>query len=326
VIQISPDGKQRRVIATGFRTPNGMGALPDGRITVSDNQGYWIPASKISLVKPDGFFGYVRTSDDGRRMESPPAGFEPPIIWMPQELDNSSGGQLWVDDTRWGPLSGRLLHTSYGKGWLYYLMLQEIEGITQAAIIRLPHEFTSGLMRAAVNPADGQVYVVGLQGWNENGRPNLRENCIQRVRYTGRPHRMITNCQVEPQGLRIDFNFPLDSRTTVDPRNWVGEQWNYLWSGRYGSLPYSPTTQRPGKDTVTIQEVTLSEDGRTVRLSVSDLRPVHQLNLKMELTARDGESFRDEVHWTIHRIPKPLRDTPPNAGKPVSSPSRGNAR
>ena len=23
---------------------------------------------------------------------------------MPQDFDNSSGGQLWVDDDRWGPL------------------------------------------------------------------------------------------------------------------------------------------------------------------------------------------------------------------------------
>ena len=47
---------------------------------------------------------------------------------MPQHFDNSSGGQLWIDDQRWGPISGRLLHTSFGKGWLYYMMLQEVDG------------------------------------------------------------------------------------------------------------------------------------------------------------------------------------------------------
>ena len=41
----------------------------------------------------------------------PPDSFDPPLVWMPQEFDNSSGGQLFVDDPRWGPLAGRLMHT-----------------------------------------------------------------------------------------------------------------------------------------------------------------------------------------------------------------------
>ena len=49
---------------------------------------------------------------------------------MPQEFDNSSGGQLWVDDPRLGPLAGHLLHTSFGKGWMSYLMIQEIDDVT----------------------------------------------------------------------------------------------------------------------------------------------------------------------------------------------------
>ena len=53
VIKVSPDGK-REVHCTGFRTPNGMGIMPDGRVTVSDNQGSWMPASKVSLCKQGG--------------------------------------------------------------------------------------------------------------------------------------------------------------------------------------------------------------------------------------------------------------------------------
>ena len=105
-----------------------------------------MPASKISLCEPGGFYGYVQTharkdgrwAPDGGRIDHtkvvPPKTFDQPVIWMPQDFDNSSGGQLWVDDPRWGPLSGKLLHTSFGKGWLYYLMLQEVESVAQAAV------------------------------------------------------------------------------------------------------------------------------------------------------------------------------------------------
>ena len=43
-----------------------------------------------------------------------------------------------MDDARFGPLLGRLLHTSFGKGWMYYLMLQQIGTVDQAAIVALP--------------------------------------------------------------------------------------------------------------------------------------------------------------------------------------------
>ncbi|MEM9701879.1 MAG: DUF6797 domain-containing protein, partial [Planctomycetota bacterium] len=107
VVKIGPDGGEQEVVCTGFRTPNGMGAYPDGRLTVSDNQGSWMPASKISLVEPGGFYGYVQTHASGRwapdggaidhRKVVPPETFDPPMIWMPQHVDNSSGGQLFVE-------------------------------------------------------------------------------------------------------------------------------------------------------------------------------------------------------------------------------------
>ncbi|WP_339730522.1 DUF6797 domain-containing protein [uncultured Gimesia sp.] len=315
VIKVSPDGKQRDVYCTGFRTPNGMGMLPDNRMTVSDNQGNWIPASKISLVKPSGFYGYVQThsggngwAPDGGRIDHrkvvPPKSFDQPLIWMPQSFDNSSGGQVWVDDPRWGPLSGRLLHTSFGKGWLYYLMLQDLDDVSQAAIIKLPFDFSAGIHRARVNPADGQVYAVGLDGWNGGGRPGLVDQGIQRLRYTGKPVSLVTDCQVEPDGLRLSFNFPLDPTTATDLNSYLAEHWNYHWRPNYGSDMFSPTTDRPGKESMNITKVTLSADGKSVKLTVPDLKPVNQVHLKLNLKDQQGQSFREEIYWTINGVPK----------------------
>lgn len=315
VIKVSPDGKQREVYCTGFRTPNGMGMLPDDRMTVSDNQGNWMPASKISLVKPGGFYGYVQThaggknwAPDGGRIDHrkvvPPKSFDPPIIWMPQDYDNSSGGQLWVDDPRWGPLSGRLLHTSFGKGWLYYLMLQDFDDVSQAAIIKLPFNFSTGIHRARVNPADGQVYAVGLDGWNGGGRRGLRDKGIQRLRYTGKPLSMVTDCQVEADGLRIDFNFQLDPSSARDVQAYVAEQWNYHWRPAYGSDMYSPSTDRPGKDKLNITQAQLSADGKRVKLIVPGIQPVNQVHLRLNLKSETGAPFQEEIYWTINRVPE----------------------
>jgi len=315
VIKISPDGSKQSVYCTGFRVPNGMGSIPGGRMTSSDNQGQWMPASKISLLRENGFYGWVPTyngkdkwSADGGKIDTsktvPPKFFDEPIIWMPQEFDNSSGGQLWVDDPRWGPLAGRLLHMSFGKGWMSYLMIQEIEGVAQAAIIRLPFDFRTGIMRGRVNPKDGQVYACGLQGWNGEGRIGLLDQGIQRLRYTSKPILMISDCKVESDGLRIDFNFAVGTNLASDKASYVAKQWNYRWQAAYGSEMYSPSSGKIGADVMDISTVSVAANRKSIFLHVANLKPVDQVHLIMKIQAEDGTPFEEEIYWTIHQIPK----------------------
>ncbi|TWT93755.1 DUF6797 domain-containing protein [Stieleria varia] len=315
VIKVSPDGSQRSVLSTGFRTPNGIGMLPDDRVVASDNQGQWTPASKISVLRQGGFYGWVPTyniagkwSPDGGKIDIksivPPTTFDRPMIWMPQEFDNSCGGQLWVDDPRWGPLSGRLLHTSFGKGWMSYTMMQRVDEVDQAAIVKLPFDFRTGIMRARVNPADGQVYACGLQGWNGGGRVGLLENGVQRLRYTGKPFQMVSDCQVESDGLLIRFNFPLDPVSATDLQNHLAEYWNYHWRSDYGSDMYSPTTDKPGKEAIPVSTISLTPDRMAMKLHVTDLKPVDQVHLILKVKDESGQPFEEEIYWTINRVPR----------------------
>ena len=315
VVQVTADGQQRSVYCTGFRTPNGMGALPDGRVTASDNQGQWTPAGKISLLKPGGFYGWVNNYSIPGMWEPgegtidldkvvPPDSFDPPLVWMPQEFDNSSGGQLFVDDPRWGPLSGRLLHTSFGKGWMSYLMMQDFGDVAQAAIIKLPFDFQTGIMRARVNPGDGQVYATGLQGWNGGGRAGLLGHGVQRLRYTGKPVSIVSDCQVEADGLRLSFNFELDKETAEDLASYVANHWNYKWQKSYGSDQYSPSTGQKGADKLKIVSAKLSDDRKSVKLNVPNIAPVHQIHLLLNLKSDSGDPFTEEIYWTINRVPK----------------------
>lgn len=232
----------------------------------------------------------------------PPETFDPPLIWIPQEVDNSSGGQIFVDDKRWGPLAGRLLHTSFGQGSLFYLMTQDIGGAQQAALIKFPHDFGTGIMRGRVNPVDGQLYVTGLNGWNDNGRAGLSDNGIYRVRYTGKPLRMIEDCQVEPGGLHIQFNFPLDIASATAIGSYFGLQWNYRWTASYGSDHYHPETGKLGEQDVTISSVQVSDDRKSVHLQIPGLRPVDQMRLQIRVNDKSGTPFSEDVYWTIHHV------------------------
>lgn len=306
IMKVPPQGGRAEVVAWGLRTPNGMGRLPGDRLTVSDNQGPWIPAGKISLIRPGGFMGNMpinRAQDDWLRQRHGgelPESFDPPLIWMPQELDNSCGGQIWVDDPRFGPLAGRLLHSSFGKGWLYYLSIQEVGGVSQASMVALPHQWDAGVMRLRVSPRDGQLYGTGLSGWQ--GPAGGNDGCLQRLRYTGQPVRFIEDARVTSDGLELRFSFPVDPASAADPDHWQIEMWNYLWSAKYGSDQFSVVREgQPGHDPLPVRDVQV--EGDRVRLKLPGLRPCDQLSVEMRLRDDAGEWFTEHLYMTVNAIP-----------------------
>jgi hypothetical protein len=309
IMRVPPEGGHAEVVAWGIRTPNGMGKLDDDRFTVSDNQGPWMPAGKISLITADAFLGNMPINDEQddwlreKHGGELPEDFDKPFIWMPQELDNSCGGQVWASDDRWGPLAGRLIHSSYGKGWLYYLSLQEVDGKVQSSIVTLPHQWEAGVMRLRVNPTDGQMYGTGLSGWQ--GPTGGKDGCLQRLRYTGEPVQLIQRTRVVSGGIEFTFSFPLsENAKAVD--HWSAEMWNYLWSKKYGSDQFSilkPGSK--GRDKLKIDSVQLSNGNRTATLSMSKLSECDNLRIEMELDDERGETFVEEIYLTIHGIPEP---------------------
>src|SRR5438105_1241071 len=94
----------------------------------------------------------------------PPKDFDQPIVWLPRSFDTSPSGLLWAPKD-WGPLGGHLLGMSYGQSILYHVMTEEVDGLTQGAVFKLPMRFASGCMRGRFNPIDGQLYICGLKGW-----------------------------------------------------------------------------------------------------------------------------------------------------------------
>lgn len=305
IIRVPPEGGESEIMALGIRTPNGMGKLPGDVFTVSDNQGPWMPASKITIIKEGGFLGNPpnRRQDKGFLSKRLPDTFDQPFIWMEQDLDSSSGGQVYVDDMRFGPLAGHLLHTSFGKGKFYYLILQEVDGVTQSAIVKLDdYQFDAGIMRPRVNPKDGQVYATGLSGWQ--GPRGGKDGCLQRLRYTGKPFLMVKDAKVESNGIRVTFNFALDAKHAMRHDAVKIEQWNYLWSAKYGSDHFSVKEKgKKGHDIVRPMKIEISNDMKSMFFKIPDIEPANQVRFELDLRTADGEPFKEKLYFTINKVP-----------------------
>jgi len=306
MIRVSRDGSELSVVATGHRAPNGMSIGPNNEMTSSDNEGNWVPSSRVNLVKQGGFYGHVYTA----HMDEQPKSYDPPICWLPHQLDNSSGGQVWVTSDKWGPFKGDLLHTSYGKCRLFKVMMEDVKGKTQGGVAQFSLNFDSGVMRGRFSPFDGQLYLAGLRVWQSSG---ARFGAFHRVRYTGEKVYMPAELHVKKDGLELTFTQPLDREFAEDTESYAVDQWNYQWTQNYGSKMYSvedpdkelgsKRQQSFGGETVNVESAKLSKDGKTVFLKLSKVQPVMQMRVRYNLDAKDGELVRGEIFNTINAVP-----------------------
>jgi hypothetical protein len=296
MLKVSPDGKTMTKYAFGLRAPNGIGGGDGWPLTNSDNQGNWTPASRINLIKEGGFYGF-----QGAAHRTPkPTTFDQPICWLPQEVDNSSGGQVWVSSDKWGPLKGNLLHMSYGKSSLFIMPFEEIDGVPQGGVVRIPVNFASSAMRGRFSPFDGQLYLTGMRGWQTNAG---QEGCLHRVRYTGKPVTLPNKLTVNKDGITITFPVALDADLAADKDNYAIERWNYRYTSNYGSANFKVSNpEQEGRDKVEITNIKLSADKKSVTIQVVDLKPVMQQLIKYKIATADGTIISSELHQTIHTV------------------------
>lgn len=293
MIRVSKDGSRSEIVCNGFRAANGAGIGPRGELVGSDQEGHWVPANRINLLKEGGFFGNKWSYLGGKD----PQAFDPPIVWLPPKVDRSPAEQLWVTSDAWGPLKGSLLSTSYGMGQLFLVPYEVVDGVPQGGAVAFPFKFPTGVMRGRFHPADGQLYACGLVGWSSNA---AIDGGFYRVRYTGKPVRLPAGVHVAKDAIELTFTAPLDRESAEDPERWTVRRWNYRWTGTYGSKNYKVSDpEKQGEDDVAVRKATL-RGGRTVVLEIPDLKPVMQMEIGYSIQAADGAAVKDRLWLTIN--------------------------
>ena len=290
LLKVSADGSKLSLLATGFRNPNGLGVGPNGVITAADQQGTWVPETRLDVIKPGGFYGYMPM----HKREVAPTTYDPPLMWVPRVLDNSAGGQVWVPEGKWGSFGSELIHFSYGRCTMMHILRDGPNG----GAMPIGGRFLSGACRGRFNPTDGHLYVTGLLGWQTAA---IRDGCLQRVRYTGAALQQPIRMKVHANGIRLTFSTALDKKIAEDIESWSAEQWNYKWTATYGSKDWSvKNPAQQGRDAVAIQSTKLLPDGKSVFLKFP-VRPVHSMAIQYNLDTAAGKIFKGIFHLTINQ-------------------------
>lgn len=299
LFKVSKDGSKLEVVARGFRAPNGMAVGPNGEITCGDNEGTWTPTCPINWIKPGGFYGVPEFASKDPKT----AVRDNPLCWLPHNgpdvIDNSNGGQVWITGDRFGPLSGKLLHMSYGQSTLYEVLAEDIDGEKQGGVVKLL-KFDSGVCRARFVPQQNALFLTGLRGWQTNA---TRDAGFYRVRYTGKNAALPVDLHVAAGTIKVTFSEPLDRSNAEDADNYSLRQWNYRWTVNYGSPHFKVSDpKKQGFDELDVQSAALSPDGKTVTLKVGNLRPVMQMKITYNLKAADGTKMQNAIFNTINVV------------------------
>lgn len=292
VIKVAPDGKSFEVIGYGLRQPF-IGVNPQtGLVTASDQQGHYVPSTPLHIIEKHHFYGHLPTVAPKDKF---PEAITEPLTWIPHPVNPSGVTQTWLIGAKMGPLNDELIHIGYNRPELFRVLMNTRMTKPQAAVVSLSRAFDFPTLNALVNPADGQLYVIGFQVWGTTAK---KISGLARYRYTGKPRVLLKEVTPTDKGLLLRFNEKLDPKLATDPSSYSAERWNYLRTPEYGS-PHLKSDGTTGQEWMTPSSAYLSQDGKSVLVGLPDMKAgVHQMRIGWGLKSETGLKAENTAYFT----------------------------
>ncbi|MFC4857087.1 family 16 glycoside hydrolase [Actinophytocola glycyrrhizae] len=289
------DGQTGEVsyVAGGLRTPNGIGRGPEGDLFVTDNQGMYVPTSKLVRVKQGAFYNH-HTNPDGPYDDQP---VTEPVLWLPHgEISNSPSNPLMLTN---GAFKGQMVFGDVTYGGLQRAYLEKVGGEYQGAVFRMTQGLESGVSRISLGP-DGAIYTGGI-GWEGNwGQAGKLKHGLQKLTFDRARTFDIHAMRAVDGGFELTYTQPLSEQTAQDlAAKYRAEQWRYVATPQYGG-------PKVDEETVEVTSATLSADRTKVTLRMAGLEPgrvVYVHSPRPFASASGAQLWSTEAWYTLNRLP-----------------------
>ena len=294
VVRIARDGSYE-LVAQGLRTPNGVGLGPKGEVILTDNQGDWLPVSKVMVFQEGAFYG--SHSVDAQRTKTMTV--TPPVVWLPQgEIGNSPSQPGFLVE---GPYAGQWMHGDVTHGGIKRVFPEEVDGVMQGAVFRFTQGLEGGVNRISRGP-DGAIYAGGIGSTGNWGQTGKKRYGLQRLAYNGRSTFEMLAVRARKNGFEIEFTAPLDEAAGLHADDYAVSRWRYVPTAAYGG---------PKVDVVRIHpsSISRSEDRRRVLVELrgTAMVPDHVYHIQLARSVRGVEAtapWATEAWYTLNRVPE----------------------
>ena len=292
VIKIDKDTGKVEFFAKGLRTPNGIGLGINDEIFVTDNQGDWLPSSKVVHIVEGEFYGSRSVDFEGTANLVE----KKPLAWLPQDEIGNSPSQPAILHV--GPYRNQMIHGEVTHGGIKRVFVEEIDGQLQGALFRFTQGLEAGVNRIVWGP-DGKLYIGGVGNPGNWGHLGKSWYGLQRMTYTGEAVFEMLAIRLLVDGFEIEFTEALADGVGEQATDYNIEQWYYLPTEEYGGPKLS-------EQSLPIQNVNVSDDRKRVTLTIEGLQPDHVVYFHLNDQTMESEAGRKlwstQAWYTLNRL------------------------
>jgi hypothetical protein len=317
-LRVTPDGKMIPT-TSGIRSPGGIGFDAEGEVFYTDNQGPWNGTCSLKHLapgrfvgNPEGFKWYEKAiAAMGAKPKTPASGsrlvveaekvpeLEIPAILFPYAKmgQSASGVACDLSGGKFGPFEKQLFVNDQTASTVMRCFIEKVNGTYQGACFPFRGGFGSGNVAVDFAP-NGSMFVGGTnRGWGSRGPKAF---AVERLDWTGKVPFEVHEMRARPDGFELRFTEPIDPKTAADVKSYEMQTYTYIYQSTYGSPEVDATTP-------TIESAIVSEDARSVRLTVKGLQRghVHELHSKGVRSAAGQPLLHEEAYYTLNVIPSP---------------------
>lgn len=291
-MRISKSDGSIEFIAHGLRTPNGIGRGVDNQLFIADNQGDWLPASKIVELTPGSFYGSRSVDFDGTADLDEVL----PVVWLPQnEIGNSPSEPAPLNV---GPYQNQMIHGEVTHGGIKRVFAERVNGRLQGAVFRFSQGLEAGVNRLAWD-VNGDLLVGGVGNpgnWSHAGRGWFG---LQRLSYNNTLVFEMLSVSARSDGFEITFTEPLKQGQHVTADDFEISQWCYLPTEKYGGPKLDKTR-------LEATAFSLSEDRTRAQFKLAGLKAGHVVYFRIVnpfVSENNHSLWSTEAWYTLNALP-----------------------
>jgi hypothetical protein len=315
VIQVTPTGESVP-IASGLRSPGGIGANEHNELFYIESQGPWNSSCSLKAVSPGSFMGhpasfnwYPYAPHMGPQPEQPESGSRiiveterveqlvPYAVIFPYIRMGRSITGFTVDRTggTFGPFEDQMFLGDYTLSLIMRATTEQIEGVWQGACYPFREGLSTGILNVHFTPG-GRLLCGGTnRGWPVRG---IRPFALERLEWTGVMPFEIRRISITPTGFRIEFTKPVDPQTASDPASYRLGTFTHIYHAGYGGPEVDQTTP-------VVESVSLSPDRleATIELGAFVLGHVYEFDLGAVQSQDADELLHRNAYYTVNAVP-----------------------
>ncbi len=314
-MKITPDGKSIP-IASGLRSPGGIGPNEHGALFYIESQGPWNSSCSLKFLKTGGVMGHPASFNwykyvpHLKRPVEPESGTRivtekervrelvPYAVIFPYiRMGRSITGYV-VDRTsgKFGPFENQLFLGDYTQSIIMRATTEQVNGVWQGACYPFREGLSTGILNVQFTPM-GRLLCGGTnRGWPVRG---IKPFALERLDWTGRMPFEIKRINITPDGFKFTFTKPVDEKTGNNAKAYKVTTFTHKYHGGYGGPEVDRTEP-------VVKSAKLATDGLSATIALSELKlgHVHEFNLDGLLDRDKGELLHRHAYYTVNEVPK----------------------